>query len=90
MNSQPRFEPGDPKAEARSLLPLVGRNGDTIETVRELIGVSSRTERFLLAYGRKHPEEEPGILRILEFRQRVANEFEKLASACDPRGDSKF
>ena len=95
MNSQPGtgdglgFELGDPKAEARSLLRLVGRNGDTIETVRELIGVSPRTERLLLAYGRKHPEDEPGILRILKFRQQVANEFEKLASnpaANRPRG----
>jgi hypothetical protein len=70
------------KDEARALLALgQGHNGGTekaIEEVRQLIEVPPRIKAFLLAYARRHPEEGEGIRRCLKFRQRVAEEFERL------------
>lgn len=68
------------RTEARALRKLVGRNGDTVETVRELIGVEPQEESQLLAYARECPEEEPFIRKALQFRREVAGEFERLVS----------
>lgn len=45
------------KAEAWALLPLIGKNGDTVETLRALIAIPPRFERALRAYAERHPEE---------------------------------
>lgn len=58
----------------------IGRHGDTVESIRELIVVLQEIERTLRLYLRRHPEDE-GIERVLEFRSRVAEEFEELLSA---------
>lgn len=72
------------KDEARALLALVqGRNGGTekaFEEVRELIAVPPGAMCALLSYCRKHPAEREGIERVLRFRRRVAEEFEKLVA----------
>lgn len=69
-------------AEAKSLLRLVGKNGDTVETVRELIGVPPRIAAEIQAYLRAHPEDEPAFGTVLSFRQRVSEEFERLVTCC--------
>ena len=67
---------GPPKVEARALLALVGRNGDTVDTIRELIRVPPRIEMALRTYGQGHAGE--GMVQILTFRKRVAEEFARL------------
>lgn len=77
-----------PDVEARSLLKLVGRNGDTLETIRpdgqgsprELIAVPLKVEAALQAYVQVYPEEQRGIEKILKFRKRVTEEFQKLVA----------
>jgi hypothetical protein len=69
------------KAEARALLPLVGKNGDTVETLRALICVQPKTERALRAFAQAHPEEAYFVDRVLKFRNQVAREFEALVRA---------
>ncbi len=67
-----------PTAEARVLFGLVGRNGDTVETIRELITVPEETEAALQAFVRAYPEEQGNIERVLRFRREVQAEFERL------------
>jgi hypothetical protein len=67
-----------PTDEARSLFKLVGRNGDTVESVRELIAVPPETERNLRSFICQHPEDALGVERVLQYRRRVAQEFERL------------
>ena len=69
-----------PEEEARALFNLVGKNGDTVETVRGLIGVSPAVEAALRAYAETYPEEREGTENILRFRARVREEFEKLVA----------
>jgi hypothetical protein len=69
-----------PTEEARKLLMLVGRNDNTVESVRELIAVPPETEAALLLYAQENPEDAPGIERVLQFRHHVAKEFERLAA----------
>jgi hypothetical protein len=66
-------KPGDPVSDAdraQKLLMLVGRNGDTIESIRELIAVPPEIERTLRLFVLEHPEESDGVERVLEFRRR--------------------
>ncbi len=73
-----RQEHPAPQFEARSLLKLIGKNGDTVEMVRELIGVSPRIAARIHAYLRRHPEDGPAFAAVLSYRQRVAEEFERM------------
>lgn len=67
-----------PREEALSLFALIGRNSDTVEPVRELIAVPPRMEAALLLYAKRNPEDALSIERVLQFRRRVAEEFERL------------
>ncbi len=60
------------------MLRLVGRNGEDVATIRETIAVSPAIERTLLAYADEYPEERGAIVRILAFRNQVAEEFRRL------------
>jgi len=66
-----------PREEARILIEMLGRNGDTVESIRELIAISEIEEALTLC-ARKHVEVTLGIERVLKFRRRVAEEFERL------------
>lgn len=70
-----------PRADARLLFKLVGRNGDTVESICELLAVPQEVEAELWADAQAYPKERKGIEKILRFRQRVAEEFEKLVTA---------
>jgi hypothetical protein len=67
------------REEARILFEMMQRSGDTVESIRELIVVPPEIEEAL--YARRHPEDAYGIERVLKFRQRVADEFERLVDA---------
>ncbi len=66
------------KEEARALFEMVSRNGDTVDSIRELILVSPKTESWLLGQTRHSPRGRRGILKVLNFRRRVLAEFDKL------------
>ena len=69
-----------PREEARILFAMVGRSGETGESLRELIAIPPETEEGgLTRYARKYPEDAFGIERVIGFRQRVAEEFERRA-----------
>jgi hypothetical protein len=72
--------PVAPREEALSLFAMIGRNGDTVESVRELIAVPARIEAALLLYADRNPGDASGIERVLQFRHRVAEEFERLVT----------
>ena len=63
--------------EVQFLLNLMRRTGSTVEDIRELIEVPADVESTLRVYCRENPEEALGIFRVLTFRKRVAEEFER-------------
>lgn len=69
------------KEEARALFGMIGRNGDSVESIRELISVPPKIRASLLKYARHRPRAKRGILKVLDFRQRVAAEFERLVDS---------
>jgi len=67
-----------PKTEAQALLKLLGPNGTTVEAIRELIAIPAETEELFRSYAARHPEDDSPIVRVIEFRRRVGEEFERL------------
>ena len=66
------------KEEALALFEMIGRNSDTVDSIRELIRVSPKVEAWLLEQMRYSPRGHRGILKVLDFRRRVMGEFERL------------
>jgi hypothetical protein len=66
------------KEEARILFEMIIRKRETVESVRELIAIPQEIEEALSLYAYKHPEDALGIERVIRFRRRVAEEFERL------------
>ena len=50
---------------------MVGRNGDTVDSIRELIAVPPEIEHALGLYAKRFPEDAPAIEKVLRFRTRV-------------------
>lgn len=65
------------KEEARALFEMVGRNGDTVDSIRELIRVPPKVKAWLLEQARYSPRGRCGIEKVLRFRWRVLVEFER-------------
>jgi hypothetical protein len=59
---------------------MLGRNCRTMEALREPISIPAETEQFLHAYLVHHPQDQKSIERVIEFRRRVGEEFERLKS----------
>jgi len=74
-----RRDSGSPRFEAQDLFALLGE-GDTVDDIRRLIEVPPHVEATLRAFIRSYPEESFEIEHVLWFRQRVAEEFERLLS----------
>jgi hypothetical protein len=68
-----------PREEARILFEMMRRSGGTVESFRELIAIPPEIEAGLTRYAYAHPEDAFGIERVVKFRKRVAEEFERLA-----------
>jgi len=66
------------KEEARALFEMIGRNGDSVESIRELFSVPPKIEVWLLEQTRHSPRGRRGIEKVLRFRRRVLEEFERL------------
>lgn len=69
------------KEEALALFQMIGRNGDSADSIRELIQVPPKVESWLLGQARHGPRGRRGILKVLNFRRRVLAEFERLLEA---------
>lgn len=66
------------KWEARCLVQLLGKNGHTIDKLRELIRVTPKEEAILRASALHSPILAEHIKRVLRYRVQVAEEFERL------------
>lgn len=67
-----------PAFEARGLLALLGKEGNTVNDIRRLIEVPPEIEASLRAFARLNPQEGFEIEHMLLFREKVAEEFERL------------
>jgi hypothetical protein len=65
-------------AEARGLFTAIGRNGETVDSVRELICLDPESHKILTNFAAAQPAESVWVLRVLEFRERVLEQFERL------------
>jgi hypothetical protein len=67
-----------PRDEARGLFVLIRGDAASVESVRELIAVPPEIEDVLHLYAKRHPEDARGIEKVLSFRKRVREEFDRL------------
>lgn len=67
------------RCEAESLFAMVGR-GESLDHVRELIGVPAEIQGVLHDYVAFDPAEASWVDSALRFRQAVSAEFERLVS----------
>lgn len=79
----------NPRDEARDLHRMVRSGSCSTEEIRELIAVPKPVEEALLAYAERFPTDGQRIYCVLQFREKVAEEFERLiesdaASAAEP------
>ena len=70
--------------EARGLFVAIGRNGETVDSVRELICLDQESRKILTDFAAAQPAEAVWVLRALEFRERVLEQFERLVSRSRP------
>jgi hypothetical protein len=71
------WDPMSPAFEAQGLFALL-ENGNTVDDIRRLIEVPADVQASLRAFIRSYPEESFEIEYMLSFRQRVAQEFERI------------
>ena len=67
-------------AGAESLFRLIARRGETVESLRQLVGISLEERRVLEGFAAKFPELTLQVKCAIAFRQNVAEEFERLIS----------
>ncbi len=72
------------REEARSLFQLVGKNGETVGSVRDLIGIDGRLERRLLAFIEWNRLDAPWVSGAMRYRALVLEEFNRLAKNAEP------
>ena len=77
------FQTGSPREEAQRLFEML-RTGAEPRNIRKLIEIPPDDEHQLLAYVKANLEESFGILRVLAFRERVLEEFERLVRFRNP------
>jgi hypothetical protein len=68
----------NPLDEACDLYKMVSAGSSKIDEIRELIAVPAQIEEALLAYAERYPKDGARIHCVLLFRERVAEEFERL------------
>jgi hypothetical protein len=70
---------GSPKEEARELYKMLGRNGDSADSLRRLISVTTAEEVELRDWAASSsPRVAVGIEHMLTFRNAVLAEFDRL------------
>jgi hypothetical protein len=58
---------------------LVGKTGETVQTIRDLILIDQRLEKILQTFVKSSPYETMWVLRAIQFRRLVLEEFNRLA-----------
>jgi hypothetical protein len=81
--------PQSPLREARSLFVAIGRNGETVDSIRELICLDQENRKILTNFAAAYPEE-VWVLRALEFRERVLEQFERLVLRSRPHPRTRW
>ena len=66
------------RAEAAALFRMICRNGETIDSVRDLILVDRDSLKALLAFLAAEPKEFRWVIESLQFRDLVLEQFERL------------
>ena len=77
----------NPVDEARDLYRMVRSGSCGIEETRELIAVPEIIKEALLAYAERYPKDGQHIYCVLHFRERVADEFERLLEKNEDPGE---
>jgi hypothetical protein len=72
--------PQSPLREARGLFVAIGRNGETVDSIRELISLDQESRKILTDFAAAQPAEGVWVLRAIAFRERVLEQFERLVS----------
>jgi hypothetical protein len=79
----------NPSDEAGDLYRMVRFGSCTVIEIRELIAVPKHIREALLAYAERYPEDSDRIRCVLQFRERVAEEFERRIEADRVQGESR-
>jgi hypothetical protein len=66
--------------EAKALFRMIGRNGETVDSVRELILVDEESLKSLLAFLAAEPKEFRWVMEALRFRDLVLEQFDQLTN----------
>jgi len=74
----------NPRDEARDLYRMVACGNSSIESIRDLIAVPDHIAATLREYVKRCPEDGGRIEGVLQFRGRVADEFEQLVEGGQP------
>jgi len=67
------------RSEAAALFKMIGRNGETIDSIRELIAVDRDSLKSLLGFLAVHLKEFRWVMEGLQFRDLVLEEFDRMA-----------
>ncbi len=65
-----------PRTEAKALFRMVGRNGDSLESLRALIEVGENVKQMMF----KNAPDEKEVRRMLLFREQVLAVFDELVA----------
>ncbi len=74
----------NPHDEARDLYRMVTCGNSSIESIRDLIAVPDHIAATLREYVKRCPEDGKRIEGVLQFRGKVADEFEQLVDGSQP------
>ena len=66
------------RLEAESLFAMLGRDGNTVDSIRKLIGLDAHAERVLRAFAAADPGEADWVEGVLKFRNEVLRQFNRL------------
>jgi hypothetical protein len=78
LSCQALWSAPSPKTGAQGLLQMLGHNGTTVEAIRELVSIPAEAEQLLPRVCRAISRGPEDIERVIEFRQRIGEEFERL------------
>ena len=62
---------------------MVRSGSSGVDEIRELIAVPELIKEALLAYAERYPKDGQHIYCVLHFRERVADEFERLVEKAE-------
>jgi len=70
---------GNPRTEAKALFIILGRNGDTEESLLKLIRVTPQEQVTLRDCAARYHDLSDHIEQAIQFREKVEEEFKRIA-----------